>query len=244
MVKTLDEAILLNTSKYSETSVIATLFSSQHGVIKGLIKGALSPKNKYIYMQGNILNFQKNARLNEQLGNITANLLSSNLANIFNSPIKLLMLNSVCLMLNNLLPVDEKNTNLYNTAKSFILNAINSTNYIQNYLWLELEVLKEIGYGLNLSKCIVSGDTQNLHYVSPKTGNAVSYSVGEPYKDKLFLLPCVLLKPIMEEPNKENIINAFKITTHFFNAFTKEYNKSLPNIREELVLKMVNTAKI
>jgi DNA repair protein RecO (recombination protein O) len=244
MVKTFDEAILLNTSKYSETSVIATLFSLQHGVIKGLIKGALSPKNKYIYMQGNILNFQKNARIEEQLGNITANLLHSNLANIFNNPTKLLMLNSVCLMLNNLLPVDEKNTNLYNTAKSFILNAINSTNYIQNYLWMELEILKAIGYGLNLTKCIVSGDTQNLYYVSPKTGNAVSYIVGEPYKDKLFVLPYVLLDTIVEDPNKENIINAFKIITYFFNSFAKEYNKTIPNIREELVLKMVNTAKI
>ena len=87
-------------------------------------------------------------------------------------------------LIETLLPEREAYTNLYNVTISTLAELS-----VESYLNWELELLRDLGYALDLSKCSGCGRTDNLIYLSPRTGRAVCEACGEPYMDKLFKLP-------------------------------------------------------
>ena len=175
--------IIINLRPFGERDMVAHIFTYEYGVLTGMLRGAgANSKNKYLVGQMGAVSW--NARLDSQLGvfhfEAQKNLALS--AMLDNN--KLAFMNAMFALIETLLPEREAYTNLYNaTVKT--LSDINSESYLQ---W-ELDLLRDLGYALDLSHCSGCGRTDNLIYLSPRTGRAVCGTCGEPYVDKLFKLP-------------------------------------------------------
>ena len=106
---------------------------------------------------------------------------------------------------------------------------------VKEYLLLELELLTKSGYGMDLSKCIATNEVDNLIYISPKSGSAVSEKAGEPYKDKMFKLPKFFLDTELD-PSNDDIQESMKILGYFMDKFYfYPYNKKMPQARVKLL---------
>jgi DNA repair protein RecO (recombination protein O) len=234
-----DVGILVSKLKYGETSLILSIFSKNHGLQKGILKGALSLKNKSILEIGNVLKFQKRARSDESLGFFKLDLQESYLYKIFNNPNKLLSLSSMCELMGELLVEKEKDKDFYNLTISTII-VLQKEDFIKYYIQWELKLLEKIGLGLDLSKCTVSNEKNNLYYLSPKTGKAVTFNVGQAYHNKLFIIP-EIFKNLDSNCNQRDVYESFRILNHFLHMFVSEYHKRIPFSRECLIKNITTT---
>jgi DNA repair protein RecO (recombination protein O) len=129
---------------------------------------------------------------------------------------------------------NEPETELYSFSKNLI-NKIFSfeEGWIEEYIRWEVFLLKKIGFGLELSKCILSNKKTNLSYVSPKSGCAVNKVAGKPWEKKLLELPKFLISD--NKANRSELIKGFKITTYFLNKFANSVDKILPFTRSNFM---------
>ena len=236
-----DEVIFLSARPYGENGLIASVFSKEFGRYSGWVFGGNSPKKKSFLQQGNYLSAQWRARISEQMGTIKLELLKSTSIEIIENPIKLGILNSVCSITDLILPEREPNHKIYeSTIKLFsLISNLSNSNLkcLKYYVYWELELLTDLGFGLELSKCAVTGTNDQLSFVSPKSGKSVSYKVGLPYKKKLLVLPMFLGGKIQNEceDEKKDIINGFKLSGYFLKScFYEYYSKNTPKPREWL----------
>ena len=231
-----DVGILVHKQKYSETSLILTIFTENYGLQKGILKGGMNPKVKSYLEIGNILNVVKKARNESSLGYFKLELQKSYLADVLYNSIKTAALVSICTLINNFLAEKEPYADLFYSTKTLI-SLLSQPDFIKYYLKWEVLLLNYIGLGLDLSQCVVTNNKDNLYYISPRTGKAVVKGVGEPYKDKLFVIPELLKSNNLQnyEINNNDSKQVFTITSHFFNHFSQEYHTNLPFSRQILI---------
>jgi DNA repair protein RecO (recombination protein O) len=118
-------------------------------------------------------------------------------------------------------------------ATEALLSAFNLEAWPALYVRWEVGVLAELGFALDLEKCAATGETENLAYVSPRTGRAVSYSAGAPYKERLLILPRFLVGGI--GINDEDIASGLKLTAHFLaRDVLGSLNRDIPRARRRL----------
>ena len=129
---------------------------------------------------------------------------------------------------------NETETELYFFSKNLI-NKIFSyeEGWIEEYIRWEVFLLKKIGFGLELSKCILSNKKTNLTYVSPKSGCAVNKEAGKPWEKKLLELPDFLISDI--KASRSELRKGFKITTYFLTKFANSIDKILPFTRSNFM---------
>lgn len=176
------EGLLIHLHPLSETKVIASLFTAENGLVKGCVR--LSKKS--FFRVGAFYLYQKKARLADQLGTmeIEPSSLFSTLA--FDSQKSLLCLNSMCSLLYLFVAEHEPTEWLY--SRLLLHLSCIQKSIFQHYFLFEYDLLSHAGYHLDLNQCAVTGKTEHLFYISPKTGRAVTKEVGDPYKDQLFVL--------------------------------------------------------
>ena len=177
------DGLIVSMRPFGERDAVAHIFTESHGVLSGMLRGAgTNSKNKP--MVGQVGAVVWNARLDSQLGvfhfEAQKNLA---LAAMMDSS-KLSYINSMFALIETLLPERESYEKLYAVTIKTLMY-LNADSYLQ---W-ELELLRDLGYALDLSHCSGCGRDDNLIYLSPKTGRAVCANCGEPYRDKLFKLP-------------------------------------------------------
>ena len=187
-----DSAIILAIRRHGETSAIVRVFARDHGVVAGVVRGAFSKSQRGIMQVGNCVAASWSARLPEQMGSFKFEAQRSFAAHAMQQEHTLAMLSSACSLLEQALPERHPYPALYDALLMFLENL--STGESQHSLWqdylrLELLMLAETGYGLDLSSCAATSKTTELIYVSPKSGRAVSREAGDPYKDRLLKLP-------------------------------------------------------
>lgn len=180
--------ILINMRAFSERDCIAHIFTHDNGVLAGMLRGAVvAKKNKPLIGQCGLVSW--NARLDSQLGvfhfesekNLAAPLmLNMDLLKIMNAAFSLIY---------TLLPERESYKHLYEKTLDLLKQLPNSDSPYDLYLKWEIDLLAELGYALDLTKCSGCGRTDNLIYLSPKTGRTVCADCGAPYIDKLYKLP-------------------------------------------------------
>lgn len=185
------DGILINMRPFNERDCVAHIFTRDNGVLVGMIRGAnVAKKNKPLIGQfGNVV---WNARLESQLGvfhfesekNLSAPL-------ILNNDL-LKIMNAMFALIYTLLPERESYEHLYLQTLDLLYALPKLDNPYDLYLKWELDLLHDLGYALDLTKCSGCGRNDNLCYLSPKTGRAVCVECGAPYVDKLYKLPISL----------------------------------------------------
>lgn len=191
------QGLILHKQKFKENSSILTIFTAEQGLLKGVCNGATSKKNLYKLQLGNLIDFEWRARLESHLGTFTrVDLKHSAFATVFTQPLKLLMLTSVCSLLSSLLVEKDSMPTLYKATSAFLEQLKSQSVAYYEYLEWENHFLREMGFGLHLSRCAVchkSHEEVVLPYVSPKTGSAVCEIHAAPYIERLLLMPAFAL---------------------------------------------------
>ena len=234
-----DKGLVISVKKYGENSLILHLLTKDHGVHAGLVKYISTKKSGHIYELGNILSVEWTGRLEEQLGFYKSELEKSYLYNIINNSLKLDALNSICSMLSMFLPERQVNSKLYKETIEIIkyLNN-NDMTWVSRYVQWELLLLSELGYGLDLSQCAVTGEIKNLKYVSPKSGRAVSELGAGIWVKKLLILPRFLQKFNTNAIDNDELNYGVKLTTFFLNRYAASIGLKLPESRDRFTNKL------
>ncbi len=174
--------IIVAMRPFGERDAVAHIFTESHGVLSGMLRGAVVAKNKPMVGQMGAVSW--NARLDSQLGAFHFEAQKNLAIGAMIDSGKLKYINSMFALIETLLPEREPYPNLY-AATITTLADINPDAYLK---W-ELDLLRDLGYALDLTKCSGCGRTDDLVYLSPRTGRAVCADCGAPYVDKLFRLP-------------------------------------------------------
>ena len=208
-----DEGYIINLRKYGERSAIVTLVSAQHGKISGFAKNCMSKKNLGIFQIGNKVSFSGYSRVDGNMLSVQIELMSPCAINFMESPQKLSVLQAFCEMCEQSFVPFEPLADLYSYIDGFF-DAAAKDNWLEQYAFFEFFLLDFLGIGLDLQKCAVTGRTDDLRYVSPKTGKAVCAEVGKQYADRLFKYP-IFVRDNNQYPSEEEILELLKMTEFF-----------------------------
>lgn len=235
MIQWTEEGLILSTKSHGESSLIVQIFISKYGKCSGLVKGGKSSKKRAVFQPGNQVYATWKARLPEHLGFLECELLNSRSSLIIEEPLKLSCLSAIVSILEYATAEQEPSKSLYIRTISLLDLIIlpNTINWKESYVRWELELLNEIGFGLSLDFCAVTGKTNDLYFVSPKTGRAVTYDAAGKWKDKLLVLPEFLKKD--KTANKKEILNGLKLTGVFLGYFSESINKKIPTARNRFL---------
>ena len=230
-----DRGIVLSARKHGETSLIVQLLTEQHGRHGGLVRGGTSSRARGLYQPGNLLEAHWRARLSEHLGNYRCELLTSSAATLLDSGGKLAALSSAAALTEAALPEREPHADVFESFSTLIaaLAADGADGWAPTYVRFELNLLGSLGFGLDLERCAATGANDNLAFVSPKTGRAVSLSAGEAWRDKLLALPRFLLAD--EAPASGEVGQGLMLTGYFLERHVfAPHGKKLPAARVRL----------
>jgi len=196
MVDWTDEGIVLAARPHGEGSAVVVLLTRGHGRHAGLVRGAFSGRARGLYQTGNRVTAEWRARLAEHLGNYVCELAEGHAAALLDDPLKLAGLTAACAVAEASLPEREPHPRVHDGLVA-LLNAMANPDlgdaWVAAYVRWEVGVLADLGYGLDLESCAATGVNDDLAYVSPRSGRAVSLAAGEPYRDRLLPLPRFLI---------------------------------------------------
>lgn len=186
-----DEGVILSVRRHGETSAIAEILTSSHGRCLGLVRGGRSRLQRPVLQAGNAVQAVWRARLEEQLGTYSLEPLDLRAGAIMEQPFRLAGLATLT-GLAQLLPEREPHPRVYEAMRVVLDSMADDDVWPALLARWELGLLDELGFGLDLSKCAATGTSDQLAFVSPRTGKAVSAAAGEPFRDRLFRLPAFL----------------------------------------------------
>ena len=210
------EGLLLDVRKYGESSALIDIFTLSLGRRIGLLRGAFNKKNKSIIQPGNQLFLTWNSRIEESLGVFKIELIKSRYHSISEDGSGLELFNLICVLCSTFLPERVEFDELYNKTIQYIEGEFPTREKFRKYIEWELELLKSLGFGLDLGKCVVSGSKEDLKFVSPKSGCAVSRRSSIGWEKKLLVLPDFLWNTnLTNSLSKADLNNGFKLTEYF-----------------------------
>ncbi len=187
-----DQGILLRMRRHGEGSAIVDMFTAEHGRHAGVIRGGASRKMAPILQPGAQLDLLWRARLEDHLGSYQAELMRSRAGAALSGRLALAGLNAVTGLLAFCLPDREPHPDLYLRSERLLDLLGQDDIWPLAYLQWEMALLEELGFGLDLSCCAVSGALEELIYISPKSGRAVSRASAGEWADRLLPLPAVM----------------------------------------------------
>jgi DNA repair protein RecO (recombination protein O) len=186
-----DEGIVIGVKRHGEASAILELMTREHGRHLGMVRGGFGTRMKPILQTGNSLSVRWSARLDEHLGNYTVEPLRQRASNYFGSPHAIYGVTHLATLM-RLLPERDPHRELYGEFEHILDRLDDASLAAPMVACFELQLLSELGFGLDLEQCAATGATRDLVYVSPKSGRAVSREAGAPYADRMLRLPAFL----------------------------------------------------
>ncbi|MBC6443003.1 MAG: DNA repair protein RecO [Rhodobacteraceae bacterium] len=209
-----DTGIILTSRPHGESAAILEVLTERHGRHLGVVHGGASRNKAPLLQPGNQVNLEWRARLEEHIGSYRVELLRSRMA-ILSNRRALAAMGSITALLSFALPERMELPGIYTPTLMLadrLLSADDS--WISDYALWELTVLAELGYMLDLTQCAATGTRQNLVWVSPRSGRAVSAEAGVPYLDRLLPLPAFLLSG--DSAGAADTLAALKLTGYFW----------------------------
>lgn len=210
------EGVLLSVRKHGETAAIIEVFAPGQGRYAGVVRGGVSRKMTPILQPGAQLDVTWRARLDEHIGSFTVEPVKGRAAQVFGDRLALAGMTSALALLSFALPEREAHDPLYaHTVGLLDLIGANPV-WPLGYVRWELALLEELGFGLDLASCAVTGATEGLAFVSPRSGRAVSRAGAGDWADRLLPLPPALLGE--GDGNLGDVTASLRTTGHFLEA--------------------------
>lgn len=225
-----DQGILLSARPHGEHGAIVTLLTERYGKHAGFLHGATSSRKRAIVQTGVCVDACWQARASEQLGTFTLEEGRGLPPHILQDALKLGALQAACALCEDALPEREVHAGLFHGLQALIAT-LESDVWGAAYVMWEIALLKELGFGLDFTRCAGGGSAQTLAYMSPKSGCAVSYEAGEAYKERLLPLPS-FLKPNGGPLDEEEIFRGLRMTGYFLEHWVfAHHTKGVPEAR-------------
>jgi DNA repair protein RecO (recombination protein O) len=215
-----DEGIVLGVRRHGETSGILELMTREHGRHLGLVRGGFSSRLKPVLQVGNSVSATWRARLDEHLGTYTVEPLRSRAANFFAASHAVYGVTHLAALM-RLLPERDPHAALHDVLAAILDRLDDAGAAAPMVVRFELQLLAELGFGLDLAQCAATGAAGDLIYVSPKSGRAVSRDAGEPWADKMLRLPA-FLREQDREPQGRDLADGFALTGFFLTRHVLE----------------------
>ncbi|MEZ5813710.1 MAG: DNA repair protein RecO [Alphaproteobacteria bacterium] len=225
-----DQGIVLSVRRHGENGGIVSLLTEGQGRAAGYVRGAQGTKMRGSLEVGNVVDARWQSRSADGLGSFTFELSKGTAAHFMQDALKLAALQSACALCDAALPERESHPGLFHGLEA-LFGALDSDVWGAAYVMWEIALLKELGFSLDLTRCASGNGDEDLRYVSPKTGRAVSRAAGAPYKGKLLPLPGFLTRGggMVEEGD---VLDGLAMTGYFLEhwVFT-HHSKGVPDAR-------------
>lgn len=216
-----DQGIVLAVNPHGEANAVLELFTREHGRHLGLVRGGRSRRLRPVLQPGNTVDAAWRARLSEHLGTFTVEMGEAHAALALDDRAALAGLSTLT-GLARLLPERDPHSALYEATLVVLAHIADPGIWPGLLVRWELELLNELGFGLDLERCAATGSASELIYVSPKSGRAVSREAGEPYKTRLLSLPGFLGEARDSDPRLSDILAGFTLTGFFLDRHVLE----------------------
>ncbi len=229
-----DEGIVLGVRRHGEASAIVEMMTLEHGRHLGLVRGGAGSRLRPVLQPGNRLSLTWRARLDEHLGNYQVEALDLAAASLFDAGhavYGVTHLGALC----RLLPERDPHPEIYAALDEVLGCLLDVQLAALQVVRFELALLGELGFGLDLSQCAVTGEADDLCFVSPRSGRAVSRGAGQPWQDRLLRLP-PFLGGAEAAPTAGELADGFKLTGFFLVRHVLEpRGQQFPDARESFV---------
>lgn len=208
------DAVVLSARVHGETSAIVDLFTRDHGRQAGVVRGGAGRKMTPHLQPGNQVQAVWRARLEDHLGTLVIDPVTSRAARVMSDRVALAGMSSVCAVLLRALPDRQPLPAVYDATQT-LLDALGLRDWALLYLHWELNLLAALGFGLDLTRCAVTDADSDLRWVSPRTGRAVSSAGAKGWEDRLLPLPACLITGAAPAPGE--LAQGLRLTGHFLN---------------------------
>lgn len=212
MIAWRDEGLVLAVRPHGETAVILELLTRAHGRHLGVVHGGRSRRIAPLLQPGNQLAAEWKARLDTHLGSFAVEPLRGRAGDVLADPLRLSALSALCALASFVLPEREALPDFAARTEALADAIASGEGWLNDYVWWELSLLEVAGFGLDLSECAGGGGANDLAYVSPRTGRAVSRSAAGEWADRMLPLPDMLLGGATTLPG---VRAALMLTGHF-----------------------------
>jgi DNA repair protein RecO (recombination protein O) len=209
-----DEGIVLGVRRHGEASAILELMTREHGRHLGLVRGAAGRAMRPVLQTGNSVSAVWRARLDQHLGFFVVEALNLRVASLLSQAHAMYGVTHLAALC-RLLPERDPHPAIVPMVETILDHMEEPPLASALIVQFELYLLNELGFGLELDACALTGTHDDLIYVSPRTGRAVSRQAGEPWRDKLLRLPSFLTGTAEADPPLEDIADGFALTGHF-----------------------------
>jgi len=230
-----DIGIVLGARRHGEANAVVELMTREHGRHLGLVRGGAGTRQKPVLQAGNRVSATWRARLDEHLGYYVIEAIDLRAATFLSMAHALYGLNHLA-SLCRLLPERDPHAPVFDLLDATIARLGKPAPAAALVARFELQMLAELGFGLDLEACAVTGSAADLVYVSPKSGRAVSRGAGEPWRDRLLSLPAFLSEAEPGEPSAAALDAGFALTGFFFARYVFEpRGEPLPEARQHFI---------
>ena len=206
-------AVVLAARPQSEGNAVVTVLTEGQGSHRGLARGGNSRGQASLWLPGNLVQARWVARLQEQLGSLTAELVHPGAALAMDDPLALAILSAACAVAEGALPEREPHPRVFGGLVQLIAGLARGEDALTDFVRWEAALLADLGYGMDLSACALTGEVAGLAWVSPRTGRAVSDDAAGEWRARLLRLPGFLAGANSAGP--EDWRDGLKLTGHF-----------------------------
>jgi len=207
-------AIVLDTRPLGESGAVISLFTATEGRHAGLARGGAARSQAALWQVGNMVEARWVARLPDQLGALSAELIHPAAALAMEDPLGLAVLSAACALAEAALPERQPHPRCFDGLVGLIARLPRgAAAALPDYVRWEAGLLAELGYGLDLTRCAATGATTGLAFVSPRTGRAVSIAAAGRWADRLLPLPAFLFEEVAASPR--DCLVGLRLTGHF-----------------------------
>ncbi|HTO78239.1 MAG TPA: DNA repair protein RecO [Methylocystis sp.] len=239
-----DEGFVIGVRRHGESSALLELMTRAHGRHLGLVRGGAGRANRSALQPGNDVDALWRARLEDQLGVFVVEPLCGRAASLIDHGHALHGVGHLCALL-RLLPERDPHPEFYKMAQAIADVLAVKERAPALLAHFEIALLSALGFGLDLEACALTGARDDLAYVSPKTGRAVSREAGAPWRARLLPLPAFLRAAASTaQPGGEEIAAAFRLTGHFLRRDVFDPRGAPMPIARELYLKAVTAGTV
>src|SRR5580700_5921375 len=210
-----DEGIVLGTRRHGEGNAILEVMTRAHGRHLGLVRGGAGTRMRPVLQPGNSVQATWRARLDQHLGYFTVEGLQLRAASFLEQAHAVYGVSHLAALC-RLLPERDPHPNVHDAFVAIVSALDDRIAVAVGVARFELQLLAELGFGLDLDRCAATGEEVDLVYVSPKSGRAVSQAAGAPWDDRLLRLPPFLRAgQIQTRPSPDELAAAFALTGYF-----------------------------